>query len=119
VPQADLRRLREFGDEIRRRFGHSIAETSGRGQIVELALAKPTVIDHAIVMEQIDAGERVRRYVIEGFVGGKWTELCRGQSIGHKRIERFTPVEATKIRLRTTESAAEPQIRKLAVYHVG
>jgi alpha-L-fucosidase len=119
VPQADLKRLREFGDEIRRRFGRSIAETSGRGPIVELSLAKPTVIDHAIVMEQINKGERVRQYVIEGFVAGKWTVLCRGQSIGHKRIERFAPVEATRIRLRTTESAAEPLIRKLAVYHVG
>ncbi len=119
VPPADLRRLREFGDEIRRRFGRSIAETSGRGPIVELALAKPTVIDHAIVMEQIDKGERIRKYVIEGFGNGKWTELCRGQSIGHKRIERFAPVQATKIRLRTTESVAEPLIRKLAVYHVG
>jgi hypothetical protein len=45
--------------------------------------------------------------------------LCRGQSIGHKRIERFAPVAAAKIRLRITESVAEPQICKLAVYHVG
>jgi alpha-L-fucosidase len=119
VPQADLKRLREFGDEIRRRFGKSIAETSGRGELVELALDKPTLIDHAIVMEQIDEGQRVRHYVIEGFVDGKWTELRRGQSIGQKRIERFPPVEATRIRLRTTESVAEPLIRKLAVYHVG
>ena len=44
---------------------------------------------------------------------------CRGQSIGHKRIERFPPVEATKIRLRITGSVAPPLIRKLAVYHVG
>jgi alpha-L-fucosidase len=119
VPQADLRRLREFGDEIRRRFGHSIAETSGQGGLVELSLAHPTKIDHAIVMEEIREGERVRKYVIEGLVGGRWTELCRGESIGHKRIERFKPVEAAKIRLRVTGSIAEPQIRKLAVYHVG
>ncbi len=119
VPQSDMKRLREFGDEIRRRFGKSIAETNGRGPIVELTLNQPTVIDHAIVMEQIDAGQRVRQYVVEGFVDGKWTELCRGQSIGHKRIERFASVKATKVRLRTTESVAEPLIRKLAVYHVG
>ncbi len=118
VPQADLKRLREFGDEIRRRFGHSIAETSGRGNVVELTLEKPTRIDHAIVMEQIREGERVRKYVIEGFIDGQWTELCRGQSIGHKRIERFLAVEATKIRLRITDSIAEPLVRKLAVYCV-
>ena len=119
VPEADLKRFKEFGDEIRRRFGKSIAETSGRGSAVELALAKPAVIDHAIIMEQIGEGERIRRYVLEGLIGDRWTELARGQSIGHKRIERFHPIEVTRVRVRATETVAEPVIRKLAVYHVG
>ena len=119
VPEADLKRLKEFGDEIRRRFGKSIAETSGRGNAVELVLARPTVIDNVVVMEQITEGQRVRQYVIEGLVGERCTELARGQSIGHKRIERFQPTEVTKIRLRVTEAAAEPMIRRLAVFHVG
>jgi alpha-L-fucosidase len=119
VPAADLKRLREFGDEIRRRFGKSIAETAGQGQTVELALPKPTVIDHTILMEQITEGQRVRKYVIEGLAGQRWIELAHGHSIGHKRIERFSPVEVTKVRLRVTESTAEPKIRKLAVYHAG
>jgi alpha-L-fucosidase len=119
VPEADLKRLQEFGDEIRRRFGKSIAETGGRGTAVELALAKPTAIDHVISMEQITEGERIRQYVVEGLVGDRWTELARGQSIGHKRIDRFAPVTVTKVRLRATESVAEPLIRKLAVYHVA
>ncbi len=116
VPEADMKRFKEFGDEIRRRFGKSIAETSGRGNTVELTLTKPTVIDNVILMEQITEGERVRRYVLEGQVGDRWTELAHGQSIGHKRIERFVPIEVTKIRFRATESVAEPVIRKLAVY---
>jgi alpha-L-fucosidase len=62
VPEADLKRFKEFGDEIRRRFGKGIAETSGRGNTVELTLAKPTVIDNVILMEQITEGERVRQY---------------------------------------------------------
>ena len=119
VPAADVQRLKEFGDEIRRRFGKSLAETEGRGNVVELALPKPTAIDHVIVMEQITAGQRVRQYVIEGLVGDRWAELAQGQSIGHKRIERFRPVEVAKIRFRATEAAAEPMIRKLAVYYVG
>ena len=116
VPEADLKRFKEFGDEIRRRFGNSIAETSGHGNAVELALAKPTVIDNAIIMEQITEGQRVRQYVLEGQVGDRWTELAHGQSIGHKRIERFAPIEVTKVRFRATEVVAEPMIRKLAVY---
>jgi alpha-L-fucosidase len=116
VPEADRKRLKAFGDEIRRRFGQSIAETGGRGNSLELALAKPTVIDNVIIMEQITEGQRVRRYVLEGLAGDRWTELARGQSIGHKRIERFAPREVTRLRFRATETVAEPVIRKLAVY---
>jgi alpha-L-fucosidase len=119
VPEADMKRFKEFGDEIRRRFGKSIAETSGHGNVVELALAKPAVVDNVLVMEQITEGQRVRRYVLEGLAGGRWIELARGQSIGHKRIDRFPAVEMTKLRLRVTESVAEPVIRRLAVYRVG
>ena len=119
IPEAEMRRGKEFGDEIRRRFGKSVAETSGRGRSVELALPKPARIDHVITMENILEGERVHQYVIEGFVAEQWKELCRGTSIGHKKIDPFAPAEVSKIRLRCVKSAAEPVIRKLAAYAVG
>ena len=119
IPEADVKRAAEFGAEVKRRFGSPIAATSGHGDVVELALDKPAVIDHAILMEQIAEGERVRKYVVEGMTGGQWKQLCAGQSIGHKRIERFDPVEVAKVRVRCTKSVAEPLIRTLAVYHVA
>ena len=61
-------------------------------------------------------GERVREYVIEGFVDGAWKELCTGTAIGHKKIDRIESSTVSKVRLRTTKAAAVPKIRKLAVY---
>jgi len=107
-----------MGAEIKRRFGTSVAETTAKGDVVELALAKPATIDHVIVMEDVRRGERVRGYVVEGLVGDIWRELCKGVIIGHKRIHRFEPVEVSQVRLRCLDSAAEPIIRKLAVYNV-
>jgi len=118
MPEADAKRAAEFGAEIRRRFGKSIAETSGKGELVELDLGRPTRSDHVITMENIAEGERVREYAIEGLVSGQWKELCRGTSIGHKKIDQFAPTEMSKVRLRIVKSAAEPLIRKLAVYAV-
>jgi alpha-L-fucosidase len=118
VPDADMKRFKEFGDEIRRRFSKPIAETSGEGTTVELDLGKPTTINHAIIMERIAEGERIREYVVQGFAGGAWKDLCRGQSIGHKRIEQFANVEVSKIRLQVTQSTAAPLIRRFAVYNV-
>ncbi len=116
IPEADMARYREFGAEIRRRFGRSVAETSGRGAVVTLKLKAPTTIDHVIVMEDIREGERVREYVVEGRTDQGWAELARGESIGHKRIQGFDPVTVGAVRLRVARSAAKPIIRKLAVY---
>ncbi|HID21713.1 MAG TPA: glycoside hydrolase family 29, partial [Planctomycetaceae bacterium] len=119
VPQGDIDRLAEFGREIRHRFGRAVAETSGRGWSVELTLLRPQRIDHVILMEDIAHGERIRRYMVEGLrPGNRWVPLAEGQSVGHKRIERFAPIEVARIRLTVTESTALPRLRSLATYCV-
>ena len=60
-------------------------------------------------------GERVREYVLEGFVAGEWKRLSEGSCIGHKRIERFAPAEVSKVRVRVTKAVGKPRIRNLAV----
>jgi alpha-L-fucosidase len=119
IPEADAKRAAEFGAEVKRRFGTPIAETAGKGDAVELALAKGAAIDHVIAMEDILQGERVRQYVIEGFADGQWVKLAEGSAIGHKKIDRFDPRQVSKVRLRCLKSAAEPQIRRLAAYQAG
>lgn len=118
IPEEDAKRAAEFGSEIQRRFGNSIAETMGKGNAVEFDPGKPVKIDHVITQENILEGERVREYVIEGLVGGEWKQLCEGTAIGHKKIDQFAPVKVAKLRLRITRSVAEPQIRRFAAYSV-
>jgi len=48
---------------------------------------------------------------------GAWRELCRGASIGHKRIERFEPIRVSTLRLRVLRSVAKPLIRRLAAFN--
>jgi len=42
-------------------------------------------------------------------------ELCRKESIGHKRIVRFEPLRGKALRLSASKCRAEPIIRRLAV----
>ena len=119
IPESDVRRGAEFAAEVKRRFGTSFAETRGQGDVIELTLDRPTSIDHVITMEDIAQGERVRKYVIEGWDGHQWKELCQGTAIGHKKIDRIESTEASRVRLRVTASAATPVIRKLAVYRTA
>jgi alpha-L-fucosidase len=119
IPELDMELYRDFGKEIRRRFGKSIAETAGKGNKVELHLKTPTLIDHVIIQEDIEMGQRVRRYSVEGLKNGKWTTLASGLSVGQKRIERFAPVKVKAVRLRVTESSYPPVIKRLAIFHTG
>jgi alpha-L-fucosidase len=115
IPEGDARRAAEFGAEIKRRFGHSLAETQGNGTVLELKLGKPARIDHVITMEDIAQGQRVAEYVLEGLKGNDWGKLAAGCTIGYKKIDRFDPVTVTAVRLRITKSLEVPVIRRMAV----
>lgn len=120
VPKSDIDRLAEFGKEIRARFSKPVAETKGEGAELVLPLPKPGRINHVTIMEDITHGERIRAYVVEALAANNtWKKLCAGESIGHKRIQRFPPTQAAKVRLRATQAAAPPRIRMLAVHRTS
>ncbi|MDR1483281.1 MAG: alpha-L-fucosidase [Planctomycetaceae bacterium] len=119
IPEKDMTLYRNFGNEIRQRFGKSVAETSGKGSLVELRLSKATLIDHAIIQEEISMGQRVRKYEIEGLIENQWKILAQGQSVGQKRIEKFVPIKVDAVRLRVTEFSYPPIIKRFAVFNTG
>jgi len=113
IPEADFQRGAEFGAEVRRRFGKSIAETHGKGDSLDLVLDKPTLIDHVVTMEDITHGERIREYKIDAWLAdGHQQTIVVGTAIGHKKIDLFPAIEVTKIRLIVLESVGTPIIYK-------
>jgi alpha-L-fucosidase len=118
IPEPDARRSAEFGAEIKRRYGTAVIDTAGTGGLTEMGLSAPRQINTIVTMEDITQGERVREYVVEGRVNGAWQALAKGTAIGHKRIDKFAPVEVSELRLRVTRSAAKPVIRRFAAYWI-
>ena len=116
LPDADAQRLKEFGEEIHRRFGTPVAATQGKGNKLYLKLEKPTTINAITVAEDIAFGERVLKYEVEGKVNGKWQQLSSGTCIGHKHIVEIQPAKVSSLRLKITEAKAEPLIRNFSVY---
>ncbi len=115
MPDADFARAREFGAEIRRRFGKSVAEASNRDGRLELHFAEPASIDHVVLQEDCRFGQRIRAFRVEGFAGNQWLVLGTGTTIGHKRILPVIRHELSDLRLLVTETEGEPHIR-LAVF---
>ena len=116
IPDPDARRAAEFGAEVQRRYGVPVIDTAGSGTNLEMMLSAPQRIDAVITREDLTQGERVRAYVIEGRTAGQWRQLAAGTAIGHKRIDKFEPVEVSELRLRITRAAAAPVIRTFAAY---
>jgi alpha-L-fucosidase len=120
MPDADFARAREFGDEIRRRFGKSVAETSASGVRIELPISNAgALVDHVILQEDCRFGQRVRAFRLEGHAGGRWGEIYSGSSIGHKRIVPIAAQPFTALRLIVTESSGEPKLRRFAAFYTG
>jgi alpha-L-fucosidase len=117
VPAGDVQRLQEWGIEIQRQYGKAIARTEGMKKVLTLSLNKVQEINTCVIQENIAKGERVRQYQVEAKSGGKWIAVCSGQSIGHKRIEHFTPVKASALRLVIKMSIAQPDIIDFSVYN--
>lgn len=117
IPEGDVKRLKEWGEEIARRFGTPLAQTSGKAKKLSLDLKGKQKANYYILQEDITLGERIRAYRVEARTGGKWVTVAKGTSVGHKRIERFDPVEATAFRVVVEQCTDTPQIRNFSVYY--
>jgi len=118
MPEQDIIRLKEWGDEIKRRFSNPLATTSGEGNKLELDLSKKQPINHVVIQEDIENGERIRKYKVQAFLKGKWITIGEGTCVGQKQIQQFESVITDKIKLLILESIATPQIKNLSVFIV-
>lgn len=116
LPAADSIRMKQFGDEIKRRFAQPIAEVRGCGKRLEMNLNRPYHIDAIVLCEDISKGERVRQYKVEGKVNGKWKMLTIGSCIGHKKIDTVVTDKVSALRLRVEKAVDVPHISRFAVY---
>jgi alpha-L-fucosidase len=118
MPAGDVARLKELGDEIKRRFSNPVATTSGSGTKFVLKFLKKQEINYVIIQEDIRFGERVREYKIEAFVNGRWTQIAGGEVVGNKRIQQFKNVKTNKVRLVINKLQANPVIKNFSTYFV-
>jgi alpha-L-fucosidase len=67
-------------------------------------------------MEWLPGGQRVRQYQVEVWTGSDWKAVARAEAIGHKKIDAFEPVTATRVRLNLLSTTDAAQIREFALY---
>ena len=117
MPEGDVKRLKEWGDEINHRYGTPLAQTQGQKKSLILKLNHESTVDACIIQEDIVQGERIRQYIIEAKINGKWQKVAEGESVGHKRIAKFNPISTRELRLTIPQSIAMPQIINFSAYN--
>jgi alpha-L-fucosidase len=118
MPEPDVKRLKEFGDEIDRRFSNPLASKSGKGKKIVLKLDGMININQLVLKEDIEYGERVQEFTVQGKTAGGWKDLCKGTCIGHKFIARLEGVEVLSLRLVINKNLGEPQIKEFSAYSI-
>ncbi|MBI5364768.1 MAG: alpha-L-fucosidase [Planctomycetes bacterium] len=68
------------------------------GELV-LELPEARAFDRVWLQEPIELGQRVRGFRVEAEVGGTWTELVRGTTIGYRRILAVPRTTARRVRV--------------------
>jgi alpha-L-fucosidase len=126
----DVARIAEFAERLRATFATNLAlgarrtaSGGGRGDAktrwVELDLGRAATFDVACLQEAIEHGQSIARYSLQAWTGDAWTPLASGTTIGHKKLDRFPAVTASRVRLAIDAALDTPRIADVALYRSG
>lgn len=118
LPEVDVKRLEEFGAEIRRLYGQpAAAANASNPSTAQLPAGRR--VDRVVVREDLAHGQMVRRFRVEARTGERWVEVARASTIGHKRIVLFDPVVASAVRIVVEASLGPVNLLPLEAYSSG
>ncbi len=141
LPESDVARLEEFGKALRARNAHNLAlaHTPAASEVsaaldgnpdtfwtapsgshhstLEVGFSTPVTFNRAITMEWLNDGQRVQKYSIDAWTGTAWKTVAAAGAIGHKKIDIFPPVTASRVRLNILSSTDAAAIREFQLYN--
>ena len=94
------------------------APTGSHHATLEVNFSKPVTFDRAVTMEWLNNGQRIQKYSIDVWTGTAWKSVAAAQAIGHKKIDIFPAVTASRVRLNILSSTDVAAIREFQLYNV-
>ncbi|MGW6529054.1 alpha-L-fucosidase [Streptomyces venezuelae] len=122
LPDADVMRLREFRERVRRELPKDLAHGSHPSHdraagTVAVDLGRAREVDRIRIAEDIRHGQQVENAVVEARVGERWETVTEVDTVGASRVLRLgAPVTARRWRLRVTRSRAGARIAEFGLY---
>jgi alpha-L-fucosidase len=127
ISDADIRSLRGWRRKMDSTFGVDLAARAlwrDSGMTTEIKFLGDDgeyaqTFDVLLLQEDIRQGQRVEQFVFEVKDHGDWVRVASGTTIGYKRLLRFPPVTASRMRLRILSSRLQPVIAKIGLYKLA
>ena len=141
LPDADVLRLKEFGDAVRSIYApeknlaaHASNANAFRAALdsdpdtfwsapegshsatIDLVFAHPISFDRTLTMEWLVNGQNIQKYAIQVKDGTKWVSVYSATTIGHKKIDLFPRVTTRHARLKILSASGTPRIREFQLF---
>jgi len=120
----DVSRLAGLRGALDRLFASDVMRGSARTRLSDTPDRFTIVFDREVTLgiadlrEEIAAGQSVARYSIEGRRAetDAWQPICRGTTIGHRKLDRFPAVTVRQARFVVEETLAGPHDVTVRLY---
>ena len=142
LPDTDVKRLEEFGNALRARSAHNLAlahepasaeiaaaldgdpdtfwsaPAGSHHATLEVNFSRPITFNRTVTMEWLNGGQRIQKYTVDVWTGSGWKTVAGAGAIGHKKIDAFAAVTASRVRLNILSSTDAAAIREFQIYNV-
>jgi alpha-L-fucosidase len=114
--------------EMRRRLDRLFADDLASGRLPTWRLTSERTAELAVdlggmqrvgvveLSEQIESGQAVAKYRVEGHDGTRWLPLATGGTIGYKKLDRIRSVRVRRLRVTIEDAVEPPRPVRLAAY---
>ena len=85
--------------------------------MLDFDLKKPCTFNIAVLQEHIAVGQRIEKFRLMAFIDDEWCEIAGATVVGYKRILRFEPVTAQKVRVEIQESRMAPTLSTFGLFY--
>lgn len=121
--EVDVKNLKEFGEYIEKSFADNAVvngdklwrAAEGKSNIYKVK--RGAVVNTLLLQEDIAKGQRVEKFLVEGYINGSWQHITEGTTIGYKRLLRFSDCKPEKIRLTILGTRNAANIANVGLYY--
>ena len=84
--------------------------------VIDLFLKGTQTFNVLMLQENIAAGQRIEKFILEYWDENAWKKAAEGTTVGYKRLLQFSPVSTNKIRLKIISSRLNPTLAEIGLY---